>query len=48
MDKSAWKRAEVIMKVNCGLITATQAAKELNISRKTYYKWEKKGLSGIL
>ena len=48
MDESARKRAEIIMKVNCGLMTATQAAKELNVSRKTYYKWEKKGLAALL
>jgi transposase len=42
------KRAEVIMKVRCGLLTATQAAKELGVSRKTYYKWEKRGLSALL
>ena len=50
MDKSqqARKRAEVIMKVNCGLMTAAQAARELNVSRKTYYKWEAKGLSGLM
>ena len=48
MDESARKRAEIIMKVNCGLMTATQAARELNVSRKTYYKWEKKGLSALL
>jgi transposase len=44
----ARKRAEVIMKVRCGLLTATQAAKELGVSRKTYYKWEKRGLAGLL
>lgn len=50
MDKSqlARKRAEIIMKVNCGLMTASQAARELNVSRKTYYKWEQKGLSALL
>ena len=41
-------RAEVIMKVRCGLMTATQAAKELGISRKTYYKWEQRGLEALL
>jgi transposase len=44
----ARKRAEVIMKVRCGLLTATQAAKELGVSRKTYYKWEKRGLASLL
>lgn len=42
------QRAEIIMKVRCGLMTATQAARKLGISRKTYYKWEKRGLEGLL
>ncbi len=36
------------MKVRCGLMSATQAAAELGVSRKTYYKWERKGLTGLL
>ena len=42
------KRAELIMKVRCGLMSASQAAAELGVSRKTYYKWERKGLAGLL
>jgi predicted site-specific integrase-resolvase len=34
--------------VRCGLITATQAAQVLQISRKTYYKWEQRGLAALL
>lgn len=45
---SALKRAELIMKVRCGLMSASQAATELGVSRKTYYKWERKGLCGML
>jgi transposase len=41
-------RAEVIMKVRCGLITAAQAAERLGVSRKTYYKWEQRGLAALL
>jgi transposase len=41
-------RAEMIMKVRCGLITAAQAAERLGVSRKTYYKWEQRGLSALL
>jgi transposase len=41
-------RAELIMKVRCGLITARQAAKQLGVSRKTFYKWEQRGLSALL
>lgn len=41
-------RAEMIMKVRCGLITARQAADRLGVSRNTYYKWEQRGLSALL
>ena len=47
-QQSARQRAEVIMKVRCGLMTASQAAEQLGISRKTYYKWEQRGLSALL
>lgn len=47
-EAKARKRAEVIMKVRCGLITASRAAKILGVSRKTYYKWEQRGLSALL
>jgi transposase-like protein len=29
-------------------MTAAQAAKQLGVSRKTYYKWEQRGLSALL
>jgi transposase len=45
---TARKKAEVIMKVRCGLMTASQAAEALGVSRKTYYQWERRGLSGLL
>lgn len=35
------------MKVRCGLMNATEAAAMLGVSRKTYYKWEKRGLAGL-
>ena len=41
-------RAEVIMKVRCGLMTAQHAAEQLGVSRKTYYHWEQRGLSALL
>ncbi len=46
--QTARLRAELIMKVRCGLMTARQAAKQLGISRKTFYKWEQRGLSALL
>ena len=47
-ERTALQRAEVIMKVRCGLLTASQAARQLGVSRKTYYKWEQRGLSALL
>jgi transposase len=47
-EQAARQRAEIIMKVRCGLLTATQAAQLLHVSRKTYYKWEQRGLSALL
>ena len=36
------------MKARCGLMNASQAAAQLGVSRKTYYKWEQRGLSALL
>jgi DNA-binding XRE family transcriptional regulator len=47
-SQAARQRAEIIMKVRCGLMTATQAAQVLGVSRKTYYKWEQRGLAALL
>ncbi len=47
-QQTARLRAEVIMKVRCGLMTAGEAACLLGVSRKTYYKWEQRGLAGLL
>jgi transposase len=47
-QRAARQRAEVIMKVRCGLINASQAAAQLGVSRKTYYKWEQRGLRALL
>jgi len=41
-------RAELILKVRGGLLTASAAAKTLGVSRKTYYKWEKRALAGMV
>ena len=47
-SQAARQRAEIIMKVRCGLMTATNAAQLLGVSRKTYYKWEQRGLAALL
>ena len=42
------QRAEAIMKVRCGLMTASQAADQLGVSRNTYYRWEQRGLTALM
>ena len=41
-------RAEVILQVRNGTISASEGAKRLGVSRKTYYEWERKGLSALM
>ena len=41
-------RAEIILQVRSGRMTAERAAQELGVSRKTYYKWEERGLAAML
>jgi transposase len=41
-------RAEVILEVQAGRLTATAAAQRLGVSRKTYYQWEQRALAGLL
>lgn len=48
LQQTARQRAEIIMKVRCGLLTVRQAASQLAVSRKTYYKWEARGLAALL
>ena len=42
------KLAEAIIKVRAGEMTARAAARSLSISPKTYYKWEKRALQGLM
>lgn len=46
--EQARKRAEVIIQVQAGRMSASEAAMRLGVSRKTYYKWEQRALEGIL
>ncbi len=47
-DPKARQRALLILQVQAGAITATEAARALGISRKTYYQWEARALHGLL
>jgi transposase len=41
-------RAQLIVQVRSGVLTAAAASRRLGVSRKTYYKWEQRGLAGLL
>ena len=47
-EELARRRAEMIVQVQSGLLTATEAAKRLGVSRKTYYQWERRALGGMI
>jgi transposase-like protein len=42
------QRANLILQVRTGQITAQEAARQLGISRQAFYKWEKRGLEALL
>ncbi len=44
----ARQRAQLIMQVRSGLLTAEAAARQLGVSRKTYYKWERRALTAMV
>lgn len=44
----ARQRAELIVQVQSGRLTATEAARRLGVSRKTYYQWERRALGGMI
>src|ERR1051325_9781362 len=48
MNRKARQRAELILKVRSGQLTATAAARMLNISRQQYYQWEHRALRALL
>lgn len=47
-NPQAEERARIILEVRSGRMTAEEGAKALSVSRKTFYRWEKKGLKGLL
>ena len=46
-DPKTLQRQRVILEVLAGRLTATQAALELGVSRKTYYEWQERALSAM-
>ena len=46
-DPKAQHRMNVILRSLSGDITATQGAKELNVSRKTFHSWVNRALTGL-
>jgi transposase len=44
----ARQRAQLIMQVRSGLVSAQEAARQLGISRKTYYQWERRALAAMV
>jgi transposase len=48
MNLKARHRAELILQVRSGQMTATAAAQALGISRQQYYQWEQRALRALL
>ena len=46
--QQARQRASLILQVQAGQLSATQAAQSLGVSRKTYYQWERRALQGMV
>jgi len=47
-EQQARRRATLILQVQSGLLTATEAARQLGVSRKTYYEWERRALAAMI
>jgi len=48
VQAKAARRAELIIRVRAGRMTAVAAAAELGVSRKTWYEWEARGLKAMV
>jgi transposase len=44
----ARQRALLILQVQAGQLTATAAARQLGLSRKSYYQWENRALAALM
>jgi transposase len=42
------QRASLILQVQAGQLTATAAARQMGVSRKTYYQWEQRALQSLM
>jgi transposase len=47
VKKLARERALVILQVRSGMLTASEGAQRLGVSRKTYYEWEERALQAM-
>ena len=47
-DPKALERIRLVIRVQSGQMKATEAAGQMGVSRKTYYKWEKRCLRAML
>ncbi len=45
---SARQRAQLILQVQAGRLTATEAARQMGLSRKSYYQWERRALAAMV
>ena len=45
--KLARQRASIILQVRSGVLSATEGAQRLGVSRKTYYEWEERALGAM-
>jgi len=46
-EKLARDRAAIILQVRSGVLSATEGAERLGVSRKTYYEWEDRALKAM-
>lgn len=47
-DPKALEKVRLVIQVQSGQMTATEAASKMGMSRKTYYKWEKRCLEAMV
>jgi len=47
-DPKALERIRLVIQVQSGQLTATESAGKMGVSRKTYYKWEKRCLRAMM